>query len=350
MIHYELPYLRTFADAWMYAVPILALGAVTLVLLWRNRPAGFLGTWVFAILAPTTVVPIVTEMAAERRMYLPLAAVFVFFVVGGYLLAESISRASARARRSVFDVGRPRFATAFAVTVVAFAFGVASAQQLKAYHEPELLWRDVVRHNPKNFLAHGNLGGLLVRDPNRQREAIDELQAALALKPEYPAALCDLGLAYINTKRLSEAIDTLHSALALEPEYPEALDRLGIALTQSGRLPEAIDALQLALKLQPENAGALSNLGRALVEGGRPEDAIEPLRYALRLNSDDVDAHSYLGRALMNSERSTDAIAEFQAALALSPKDPTVLNNLGFALTQLGRHSEAIPYLERLCN
>ncbi len=34
---------------------------------------GFVGAWVLLILSPTLVVPIVTEVAAERRMYLPLA-------------------------------------------------------------------------------------------------------------------------------------------------------------------------------------------------------------------------------------------------------------------------------------
>ena len=37
--------------------------------------AGFLGAWFWITLAPTsTIVPIATEVAAERRMYLPLAA------------------------------------------------------------------------------------------------------------------------------------------------------------------------------------------------------------------------------------------------------------------------------------
>jgi tetratricopeptide (TPR) repeat protein len=347
LIHYQLPYLSTFADAWMYVAPILALGFATLVLLWRNRPAGFLGTWIFAILAPTTVIPIVTEMAAERRMYLPLAALLSLFVVSGYLLTEAIWRSSVRAHHRRFDTSRPRFATAIGLAVVAFVFAVASAKQLSAYHAPELLWREVVAHQPKNFLARGALGGILVLDPNRQEDAIGELQAALALKPDYSAVLCDLGLAYINTKRLPEAIDTLHAAIAIDPESSEAFNRLGIALTQAGRLPEAIDALRVALKLKSENSGALKNLGHALLESGRPADAIEPLQHALRLVPDDAEAHVNLGRALMNSNRSQEAVAEFQAALALSPKDPTTLNNLGFALTQLGRHAEAIECLER---
>ena len=72
LIHYELPYLTTFAESWMFVLPVFVLGIITLVLLWRNHPAGYLGTAIFAILSPTSLIPIRLEMAAERRMYLPL--------------------------------------------------------------------------------------------------------------------------------------------------------------------------------------------------------------------------------------------------------------------------------------
>ena len=58
------------------AAVIAALLAATLWALRRAPALGFLGAWFFLILAPTSsFVPIITEVAAERRMYLPLAAV-----------------------------------------------------------------------------------------------------------------------------------------------------------------------------------------------------------------------------------------------------------------------------------
>ena len=54
----------------------MALVALTVVGIVRRHPAAFLGAWFFLILAPSSsVLPIVTEVAAEHRMYLPLAAV-----------------------------------------------------------------------------------------------------------------------------------------------------------------------------------------------------------------------------------------------------------------------------------
>ena len=55
-------------------VLLTCLGVATCVALVRKYPVAFLGASFFLILAPSSsVVPISTEIAAERRFYLPLA-------------------------------------------------------------------------------------------------------------------------------------------------------------------------------------------------------------------------------------------------------------------------------------
>ena len=90
-IHYEMPYFISAAQAWPWLAPVVLLGIVTLVLVWRRSAIGFVGAWVFVILSPTLVVPILTEVAAERRMYLPLAALITLVVVVVYSLAQKIA-------------------------------------------------------------------------------------------------------------------------------------------------------------------------------------------------------------------------------------------------------------------
>ena len=74
VISYDVPP-ETFSAAWPFVLAAALLGLATLVLLWRKSALGFLGAWVLIILSPTLVVPILREVAAERRMYLPLAAI-----------------------------------------------------------------------------------------------------------------------------------------------------------------------------------------------------------------------------------------------------------------------------------
>ena len=73
VIHYGIPFVDSLAVAWPWVSFVSMLAAGTLWLLWRNSPAGFLFAVMWLVLSPTLVVPVVSEVAAERRMYLPLA-------------------------------------------------------------------------------------------------------------------------------------------------------------------------------------------------------------------------------------------------------------------------------------
>ena len=78
---------RSLVSVAPQAALLAALLGFSVVALVRRRPLGFLGAWFFLILAPTSsVVPIPTEVAAEHRMYLPLAAVVTLAVLSAYIV------------------------------------------------------------------------------------------------------------------------------------------------------------------------------------------------------------------------------------------------------------------------
>src|SRR5439155_17709857 len=75
VLNYGRPAAFTLAEIWPKAAVVCALLTLTGVALYRAPVIGFLGAWVFLTLAPSSsVVPIATEVGAERRMYLPLMA------------------------------------------------------------------------------------------------------------------------------------------------------------------------------------------------------------------------------------------------------------------------------------
>ena len=82
-------YGQAMVRGWRGVPGILVLGTfgVATILAWTRAQRwgwfGFLGAWFFLLLAPSSsVVPIATEVAAERRIYLALASVIVLVVVG----------------------------------------------------------------------------------------------------------------------------------------------------------------------------------------------------------------------------------------------------------------------------
>ena len=124
VIHYEFPHLETFAAAWPWLVAVAVLAVLTIVLVWRRTAAGFVLTWVVAILSPTLVVPIITEVAAERRMYLPMAGLVSLAIVGGYELLCRFLTHSKRKAGGTAD-RRPLVFTCGAASLIALTYGAS---------------------------------------------------------------------------------------------------------------------------------------------------------------------------------------------------------------------------------
>ena len=87
VVLYGWPEMLTLGDVLPQAFGLVALLVVTIVALVRGRRAlGYLGAWFFVALAPTSsVLPIATEVGAERRMYVPLMALATLAVLAVWL-------------------------------------------------------------------------------------------------------------------------------------------------------------------------------------------------------------------------------------------------------------------------
>ena len=379
MIHYELPYFTTLSEAWPYVLPVFIVGVATLVLLWRNNPIGYLGALMFAVLAPTTLIPIRLEMAAERRMYFPLAAIVILVVVGGYVLLRS-SRFRSMLKLPAAAPMSPSPAIVALFVLLAATCGVVSAKRLSVYNDEMALWQQVLEHQPTSLFAHNNLGLIHTR-AGRLDEAINVLEATLAIRPDYTYALNNLGNALSAANRLPEAMASLEKAVQSDPKYFQARNNLGLVLMHMGRLPEAIDQLRQALDLQPENSEVRINLGTALTNTGRLDEAInefrtvlandpdnvlalnnlsialartgkvpeaiEQVEHILRLDPDNSDAHTNLGLYLSSSGKGQQAMEHFRQAIQLNPNDANAHFHYGKLLTAAGRANEAVGLIER---
>ena len=101
---YPVPY--TLTDVLPQMVFIGGLFVLAVIALRYRRKLGLLGIWVFLTLGVTSsVAPIATEVGAERRMYLPLAALVVLGVAPFAQLSRHLTRhGPAAARRAAVAV------------------------------------------------------------------------------------------------------------------------------------------------------------------------------------------------------------------------------------------------------
>ena len=167
------------------------------------------------------------------------------------------------------------------------------------------------------------------------RGAIDGYRQALAIKPDYPDVLFNLGIALGDQGDLDGAIASYRKSLAIEPNS-HVLSNLGLALKEQGDLQAAIDCYRKAVVLNPGSPEIVSNLGAALTDQGDVDGAIDCCRRAIAINPDFAYAHSNLGFALSEQGDHQRAIASYERALALDNNYADARWNLSHSLLCIG--------------
>jgi protein O-mannosyl-transferase len=344
-IRYSVAPLLNFSEAWPWALTVAGLFLATAVLLWRRSAFGFLGTWVLVVLLPTLVIPITTEVAAERRMYLPLAAIVAGFVVGGYALANRFL--AMHGSESAENLGKTRqwIATATISGVLVVVLICVSVKRVAAYDTAIAIWEDAVSKAPDDPIVHNNLGTILSK-ANRNEEAKEEFRRTIQIAPERPIGHRNFADTLVNVEQYDDALREYRTALTLNPDDYLARNRLGSVLLKIGQVPEAIEAFKETIRRNPDYHEAYYNLANVLNQTGRTDEAIKNYERAIQLNPNFADAHYNLGLLLVNQGRLADAVSQWKQALQIKPDYAEAENNLGHALSDLGQPEEAIEHLQ----
>jgi tetratricopeptide (TPR) repeat protein len=163
------------------------------------------------------------------------------------------------------------------------ALGVLTWRQARLYRDNETLFRATVTRNPGCWMAYNNLGRELMRSKARLPEAIATIERAIVLRPDYPEAHNNLGLALTQSGRPLDGIRHLEISLRLKPDSFQTHNNFGIALASSGRAGEALHAFERAATLNPALPNIHENWARALVLLGRKAEADERFAVAAKL-------------------------------------------------------------------
>ena len=316
---YSWPLDSSPAAVWWQAVVLAGLVTLTVAGLVRRHPLAFAGAWFFLILAPSSsLLPIVTEVAAEHRMYLPLAAPIACVAVGVYLAAgwlqQRLRFAGLRSGAGVPPAStRTGWVLAAAATLaVVAALGSTTRARNRDYESDVRLWRDTVAKQPANQRARIAYGTVLA-SAGRLAEAEAEFRAAVALNAGDPLARGRLGSVLVAKGDPDGAIPHLEYASALRPDDPDMHRWLGEAYAARHDERRAVVHLERAVELHGDNPMLLARLAAILADGDDP---------AVRNGA----------RALPLAERAVEATAR---------REPMMLNVLAVAQASVGRFGEA---------
>lgn len=314
--------------------PGLAIGLLlvgTLVALARNSALGFAGAFFFGVLAPTSSVQPIQDLAVEHRMYLPLAAVVAVGV--------------AAALRALDGLGAPRAVRIALLALVLAPLTAATVARNRDYATEVALWRSVVAVRPEYGRGHYNLGTLLRRD-GFDAEALSHLRSAVEYEPGFAKAHNNLANALLEQGDVAGAIAHYRRAIEIDPGHEQAQLNLGAALRSAGDLEGSAEAYRRALSLRPGWSKALAGLATTDEARGDRNAAIAGYARALRADPRDADAHHRRARLLQDEGRLEEAVWHYRAALALDPAQPRVQHNLGTALHSLGDLDGAIEHYQ----
>jgi tetratricopeptide (TPR) repeat protein len=180
----------------------------------------------------------------------------------------------------------------------------------------------------------------------RSDEAIAELQAMAAARPDRTQPLVQLGDIMRLKNRFPEAVAAYDQAIARiaksDARHWVLFYSRGIALERAGQWPRAEADLMHALELQPEQPLVLNYLGYSWVEKGlHLAEAMKMIERAVQLRPNDGFIIDSLGWAFYRLGNFSQASQHLEHAAELRPEDPTINDHLGDAYWQTGRVAEA---------
>jgi tetratricopeptide (TPR) repeat protein len=358
---------------------LIACVAIALLLWWRRRALGR---------GPAAAVVFFVAALSPLLGFIPVYTFVYSFVADHYQYVASMGlialfAGAVSSQADTWQLGHTMRCTLSAALLV--VLGALTWQQARIYQNVETLWGDTLMKNSQSWMAHLNLGNVLLQEgrvsdaighyeqtlrikPDCARaenslgaalyetgtcaEAIEHYQQALRIKPDYAEAHRNLGIAFAQTGKIADAIAHYQQALQIRPDFVEAHFSLATALQQTGKLDEAVAHYEQVVHLQPDYAEARNNLGVVLVRLGRVSEAVEHFEQVLRSNPDDAEVHYNLGVLLVRLGKVPEAIVHYEQALRIRPDDPKFQNNLAWLLAttpDVGDPGRAVTLAERAC-
>jgi 4-amino-4-deoxy-L-arabinose transferase-like glycosyltransferase len=320
VLYYGWPLPLTVGAVLPQLVAVAALIACAVWALWRHPRVGVLGVFFILALAPTSsIVPIATEVGAERRMYLPLVAIVALAVIG--------------VRRFV---AAPRARLA-ALAVIAMALGAVTAVRNAEYRSSLRLAETTAERWPSP--AADSMFGVELAAAGRLPEAEGRLRAAAAAG--YPPARYYLGTVLVAEHRPAEAVDPLRSFIESQPSELEqvrlARTELAIAYRDDGRDGDAAAAYRAVLKSTPGDTEAMVQLSQILLEHERFAEAIPVLQQLTAQQPGNAWGFGGLGIALASTGQIDAAVDAFRRQVELEPANEHARQNLTRALSMRGK-------------
>ena len=213
--------------------------------------------------------------------------------------------------------------------------------------------RELLALHPQDADAH-NLLGVIYLDRKDYDLALEELRAAIRLKPTYADALGNLANTYLhiaedrNDKALFQQAES-YAKRAIEVDDTKVNYHIALAWAYQGQgnFQQAIDVYTSAAVREPTNSNIFNNMARTYLAMQKLAPALAAADRAIALDQRNVAAYFNRSDILRTMGRSAEAVNAYERAIRLDPNRLGVYINLYSLYSKLSQPGKALGSLVR---
>ena len=190
--------------------------------------------------------------------------------------------------------------------------------------------------------------GVTLNHLGRNQEAKSTYEKVLEREPTHLGATLNLGICLVALCEYKEALSVLDKVLITQADQGLAWHWQGMAWTELEKWGEAAAAFEQAASLLTDHYETWIGLAGAYLELKDFERTLEAVEKALQYSPNDFTGLYYRGNALRELERFQEAIVAYESALLLEPKSIEALANIGVCHERLHDFQTALYYYDQI--
>ena len=244
-----------------------------------RRQKLWLAVWSYFIVTLVPVLGIVRvglQSIADRFMYLPSLGPFL---IVGLAVAWGANRVIGSSYRLLL-VRNLSVAVAFTIFISLLYLTV---KQISLWKDDINLWSYAIDNASGASAVCYNNRGTAYAKRGQYDKAIEDLNKAIILYPDYSDAFSNRGIVYSKLGMLKNAIESFNQAVALKPNAADGYSNRGVAYAMIGQYDKALDDYNRAIDINRYYAVAYYNRGKLFLHTDRQALALMDLQKACNL-------------------------------------------------------------------
>ncbi len=182
--------------------------------------------------------------------------------------------------------------------------------------------------------------GVLLFQHGDYRSARESFQAALALKPDDPGLLYNVGQCYDRQGAPDKAEHFYNDCLQRDPNHVACRHSLAVLLVHERREADAVRLVEDWLGREPKKAEPYVLDGWLWHQKGDLPRAKTRYEQALEIDPHNVHALTELAGIYEEMQRPDRALVLYERILQIEPKDPEITQRLNVILTKGGKRPQ----------